>query len=201
MEPTPILPQIARGERFRGKVVLDLVQLSNGWCLLKTENSKSPRDFRVKVIYQLFPRPKSITPKHAHFAIDFYGKFCADKERAMGIFRAIIGMWQGSPVKDLLIETQEIGQSLPGYSPEYILYALRWILEQEDINFAGRPAKKQLELDEVLKSLGIKTPSGREGSQLAISLLCNIALGLHPVEAMKKASLDVLPVKRSKGAV
>lgn len=194
------LSRIAKGEKYRGKLILDLVQLSNGWYLLKTENTKSPRDFRVKVIHQLQPRPRSVTPKHAHFAIDFYGKLCADREKAMEVFDAMSDLWRGGPVQDILKATQESTKDLPGYTLEYILYALRWILEQEDINFAGRPEDKQLELDEVLKKLEIKTPSGRKGSQLAISLLCNIALGLHPVEAMMKANLDVLPAKRAKGA-
>jgi len=193
------LSRIAKGERFRGKLILDLVQLSNGWYLLKTENMKSSRDFRVRAVYQVHPRPRSITPKHAHFAIDFYGKLCADREKAMEVFRAIARLWQGRPVQDVLTATQGRTKDLPGYSLEYILYALRWILEQEDVNFTRRPSDKQLEVDEVLKNLDIETPPGRQGSQLAVSLLCNIALGLHPVEAMMRANLDILPAKRGKG--
>jgi len=79
---------------------------------------------------------------------------------------------------------------------EYILYALKWILEQEDVNFTGRPERKQKELDEICKKCQITVPEGREGSQLAISLLCDIISGVHPVEAFLKANLDVRPVKR-----
>jgi hypothetical protein len=35
----------------------------------------------------------------------------------------------------------------------------------------------------------------REGSQLAISLFCDIVLGVHPVEAFLSARLDVIPRK------
>ena len=79
------------GGRFRGKKILDMVNLSNGWILLKTENRKSPRDFRVRTIYQTTPRIKSYTPKHAHFAIDFYGKLCADREKAINLERRKCG--------------------------------------------------------------------------------------------------------------
>jgi hypothetical protein len=74
-------------------------------------------------------------------------------------------------------------------------------LEQEDVNFRGRPPDRQRELDEVLNRLDIATPQGREGSQLAISLFCNIALGQHPVDAFIRANLDVLPVKRARGRI
>jgi hypothetical protein len=91
---------------------------------------------------------------------------------------------------------------LPGYD-EYILPALNWILEQEDINFTTRPEKKQNELDETLMKAGVTVPSGRVGSQLAISLLCNIAPpnGLHSVDALIRANLDVLTIKKAFGAV
>ncbi|GAB5046670.1 hypothetical protein [Thermodesulfovibrio sp. TK110] len=87
-------------------------------------------------------------------------------------------------------------------SLEYILYALNWILEQEDINFNGRPSKKQKELDEICKIQNIQTPAGREGSQLAIALFCDVANGIHPVEALLKANLDISPkgkLKKIKG--
>jgi hypothetical protein len=76
------------------------------------------------------------------------------------------------------------------------LYGLNWILEQEDVNFTGRPENRQREIDEIFQKSGIKQPPNRSGSQLAISLLCNVALGLHPVDAFIRANLDVLPVKR-----
>jgi hypothetical protein len=44
-----------------------------------------------------------------------------------------------------------------------------------------------------LKRLKIKTPPGREGSQLAIALLFDVFLGTHPLEALLKANLDIRP--------
>ncbi|MEM3637974.1 MAG: hypothetical protein QXX17_00055 [Conexivisphaerales archaeon] len=190
-------PQL--GDRFRGKRILDSVKLSNGWVILKTEDSKSTKDFKVKTIYQTKPRIRSYTPKHAHFAIDLYGKICADREKAKKVFDAIIEVWSGKPPNQVIARHNV--QGLPGYDLEYVLYALNWILEQEDINFKGRPLKKQQEIDDLLRQLGVNTPSGRAGSELAISLLCNIVLGVHPVEAFMRANLDVLPVKRARGAL
>ncbi|MFN4133434.1 MAG: hypothetical protein ACK4GQ_03595, partial [Candidatus Hadarchaeales archaeon] len=61
------------------------------------------------------------------------------------------------------------------------------------INFVGRPEKLQKKLDEKCQKMGVKVPKGREGSQLAISLFCDIASGVHPVEAFLAANLDVVP--------
>jgi hypothetical protein len=187
-------PQV--GDYLRGKKILDIVHLSDGWIILKTENSKSTSDFKVKTVYQTSPRLRYYTPKHAHFAIDFYGKICADKSKAMKLFNAIIETWDRRGIKDIISKYQKDTQSLPGYSLEYTLYALNWILEQEDINFTDRPINRQQDLDDSLSQLKIKTPRGRRGSQLAISLFCNIALGEHPVNAFMKANIDVLPRRR-----
>lgn len=187
-------PQI--GDYLRGKEILDIVYLPGGWIILKTENSKSTKDFKVKTVYQTSPRLRYYTPKHAHFAIDFYGKRCADESKAMRFFSALIEMWDKRGIKDVINKYQKDTKSLPGYSLEYTLYALNWILEQEDINFTDRPTNRQQELDESLSQLKIKTPRGRRGSQLAISLFCNIALGEHPVDAFRKANIDVLPIRR-----
>ena len=189
--------QLEIGKKFRGKEIKDIVKLSNGWYLIKTENSKSVQDFKVKTIFSLKPL-RSLTPKHAHFAIDFYGKLCANKEKAMKVFNAIIDVWSGESVEEVLKKYGSEVKDLPGYDLEYILYALKWILEQEDINFTGRPQKRQQQLDEILKKQGIITPEGRKGSELAISLFCDIASGTHPVEAFIKANLDVIPIKRRK---
>jgi hypothetical protein len=189
--------QLEVGKKFRGKEIKDIVKLSNGWYLIKTENSKSVRDFKVKTIFSLKPL-RSLTPKHAHFAIDFYGKLCANKEKAMKVFNAIIDVWSGKSVEEVLEKYDSEVKNLPGYSLEYVLYALKWILEQEDINFTGRPQKRQQQLEEILRRQGIITPEGRKGSELAISLFCDIASGTHPVEAFIKANLDVIPIKRRK---
>jgi hypothetical protein len=189
--------QLEVGKKFRGKEIKDIVKLSNGWYLIKTENSKSGQDFKVKTIFSLKPL-RSLTPKHAHFAIDFYGKMCANKEKAMKVFNAIVDVWSGESVEKALKKYGSEVKGLPGYDLEYILYALKWILEQEDINFTGRPQKRQQQLEETLRKQGIITPEGRKGSELAISLFCEIASGTHPVEAFIKANLDVIPIKRRK---
>jgi len=181
--------KIRIGDIVRGKKVLDVVNLSNGWQVVKTENTKSSRDFRVKIISP--QHPGGLTIKHAHFAIDFYGKCCRDRKKALKVLEAIVKVWHGEDVKKLLKQYEPQIRGLTGYSLEYILYALRWILDQEDINFKGRPLRKQREIDMKLNKMGIKTPSGREGSQLAIALFCDIASGVHPVEAFYSAGLKI----------
>ncbi|MEO0076946.1 MAG: hypothetical protein ABIK19_04715 [candidate division WOR-3 bacterium] len=182
----------------RGKfarAIREKIELSNGWILIKTDDSKSDKDFKVKTIFSLQP-VRSMTPKHAHFAIDFYGKLCANKEKASKILKSIDELWKGSKeISQLLREYSPLANDLPGYSLEYILYALNWILEQEDINFQGRPDRKQKELEQICRYVGIQPNIRRQGSLLAISLLCDIYNGTHPVEALLKANLDIRPKK------
>jgi hypothetical protein len=174
------------------KKILEIISLSNGWILVKTENSKSTKDFKVRTITDA-NSGKFYTPKHAHFVIDLFGKLCQNKEKAKKIFDAIIEMWQGKDVKNILRKYENHTKGLVGYDLEYILYALKWILEQEDINFNGRPTKLQEKLNEKFNTMNIKIPPQREGSQLAISLFCDILLGIHPVEALLAANLDIIP--------
>jgi hypothetical protein len=194
------MKNIEVGLYLRKKKILDVIRLSNGWYIVKTENSKSARDFRVKTIFQVTPRIKSLTPKHAHFVIDFYGKLCANREKTSKVLKALIEIWNRRPIKEVLGRYESIVNELPGYRLEYILHALNWILEQEDVNYTGRPEKRQQEIDTILQECSIGLPQDRAGSQLAISLFCNVFLGLHPVDAFIKANLDVLPVKRARGA-
>ncbi|MFP3131181.1 MAG: hypothetical protein RXR51_06360 [Nitrososphaeria archaeon] len=193
--------EIKVGEYLRKKRILDVIKLSNGWYLVKTENNKSERDFKVKVIFQTTPRIRTLTPKHAHFAIDFFGKLCADKEKAMKVLEAIIEVWRGNSVQEILTKYERFAYQLPGYSLEYILYSLKWIFEQEDVNFAGRPKDKQNQINETFQKCRIESPPNRAGSELVISLFCNIANGMHPVDAFLRANLYVFPVKRARGAV
>ena len=116
--------EIRVGEYLRKKKILDLVQLSNGWYVIKTEDSKSARDFKVKTIFQTTPRIRSLTPKHAHFVIDFYGKLCANKEKAMEVFEAIVEIWNKKPVQDIVNRHQNFVNELPGYKLEYILHTI-----------------------------------------------------------------------------
>ena len=183
------------GGVFRGRRILDEKKLSNGWYIIKVEGTKSPRDFKVIVIYSIQPR-RFFTPKHAHFAIDLYGKLCADRSKARAVLDAVVEVWRGEPVEAVLNRYRERVEGLPGYDLEYILYALNWILEQEDINFTGRSPEKQEELDNVCRECGVTAPPDRRGSQLAIALLCSIILGKHPVEALLEANLDIKPRRR-----
>lgn len=179
------------------KKILEIIPLSNGWILAKTENSKSILDFKVRTITDVNLQ-KFYTPKHAHFAIDFYGKFCHTPQKAVKVFRAIIDVWQGEEVKKVLQKYQKETRDLPGYNLDYILYALKWILDQEDINFRGRPKKLQRILDRKCKLAKVLVPRHRKGSQLAISLFCDILNGIHPVEALLSANLDIIPKFRGR---
>lgn len=168
---------------------LERKELSNGIIIFTVPGTKSPRDFRVRAY-----NPKTnigLQPKHAHFAIDFYGKLCANKEKALVVLKAIIEVWNRRSVEDVINDCKDKIEELPGYDLEYILYALKWILEQEDINFEGRSAEKQHELDEICRTQKVVTPEGREGSQLAIALFCDIANGTHPVEAFRRSGLRI----------
>jgi hypothetical protein len=180
------------GKGKNKKKILEIIPLSNGWILAKTENSKSLKDFKVRTIIDVESR-KFYTPKHAHFVIDFYGKLCQDKKAAEKLFNAIIEVWQGEEVKKVISKYKNQMNHLVGYKLDYILYALKWILEQEDINFKGRPEKLQQKLNEKFMSIKIKVPKNREGSQLAISLFCDVLSGIHPVEALLNANLDIIP--------
>jgi hypothetical protein len=180
------------GKGKNKKKILEIIPLSNGWILAKTENSKSLKDFKVRTIIDVDSR-KFYTPKHAHFVIDFYGKLCRDRKAAEKLFNAIIEVWQGEEVKKVISKYKNQVHHLLGYKLDYILYALKWILEQEDINFKGRPEKLQQKLNEKFMSIKIKVPKNREGSQLAISLFCDVLSGIHPVEALLNANLDIIP--------
>jgi len=68
---------------------------------------------------------------------------------------------------------------------------MNWILDQEDVNFSGRPEKKQKEIDEILEKQGVSPHPDRKGSELAISLFCDIAGGQHPVEAFYRVNLTI----------
>jgi hypothetical protein len=164
-------------------------ELSNGITIFTVRGKKGPNDFRVRAYNS--KTQIGLQPKHAHFAIDFYGKLCANKEKALNVLMAIIEVWHGKSIEETLLKYKEKCEGLPGYDLEYILNTMKWILEQEDVNFKGRSQKRQIELDKICSSQNIITPKNREGSQLAIALLCDIANGTHPVEAFIKARLRI----------
>lgn len=150
---------------------------------------KGPKDFRVRAF-----NPKTnlrLQPKHAHFAIDYYGKLCADKNKAISLLNAILEIWNRKSVEEVIGKYEAKVDGLPGYNLRYILYSLEWILEQEDINFKSRSSEKQQELDKICETQNIVTPKGREGSKLAIALFCDIANGTHPVEAFIRSGLRI----------
>ncbi len=109
------------------------------------------------------------------------------------MLKAISEVWEKKDIKQILLQYASLTSGLPGYPLEYILYALNWILEQEDLNFTGRPDKKQKELEETCKKQNISLFPGRNGSLLAVALLCDIINGTHPVEALLKGNLDIRP--------
>ncbi|MBE0433483.1 hypothetical protein IBX73_08465 [candidate division WOR-3 bacterium] len=192
----PVVGEFWGRGRFR-KRVREVYRLSNGWYLIKTDNSKSERDFKVKAIFSSEPS-RTMTPKHAHFVIDLYGKLCYDKDKALEVMRAIYDVWRGESISLTLAKYNAGVINLPGYPLEYMLCALAWILEQEDINFTSRPDRRQLELDEICKKQNVALLPTRMGSHLAMSVLCDICNGTHPVEALLKANLDIIPRKYGK---
>jgi len=96
-----------------GRLIKDVRHLGNGWVLLKTENGKSAGDFRVRTVYQTTPSLRYYTPKHAHFAIDLYGKWCKGPQGAWAVFSAIVDLWQGHPLAAVLGRYAQRAQGLP----------------------------------------------------------------------------------------
>lgn len=180
---------VRAGDDFRGKEILDVREVpSNGWTIFKTEGAKSDDDFVVRVRND--QHPIGIKVKHAHFAIDFFGKISSNRDKAIKLLKALESVWRNQPVKTVVEENSEL-EDLPGYNIDYILYTMDWILAQEDINFLGRDAEKQEEIDQILEKQGVSTPPGREGSELAMSMLCDIASGQHPVEAFYRVGIRI----------
>ena len=78
--------------------------------------------------------------------------FIATKEKAMKVFSAIIEIWHNKPVKEVFEKYKNEVKGLPGYDLEYILYTLKWILEQGDINFEENPKRSEDKQKEITKS-------------------------------------------------
>lgn len=177
------------GDSSNGDEILEVKELSDGLTLIRTEGYESEDDFRVKVVND--QHPIGVTVKHAHFAIDFYGKYNYDEELGGRVLQSLIDIWHGQGVEETLERWKDV--ELPGYPLDYVFYAMDWILEQEDINFdpEARDDEKQAEIDNILAQQNVTTPEGRKGSELAISLLCDIANGTHPVEAFYRVNLRI----------
>ena len=181
------------GDTSNGDEIFWVKELSDNQTLVRTEGTLSDEDFRVKLINE--HHPIGVTVKHAHFAIDFFGKLQYDREIGGRVLQSLVDIWHGSAVEEVLNEWRDSGREmdLPGYNLDYIFYAMDGILEQEDVNYdpGGRDDSKQREIDEILQEQGVTTPEGREGSELAISLFCDIANGTHPVEAFYRVGLRI----------
>jgi hypothetical protein len=164
--------------------------LSDGTIVFTVKGKKGPGDFRVRAY-----NPQTnfrIQPKHAHFAIDFYGKLCADREAALILLKAISEIWHQAPVDDVFSKYKDVLAKLPGYKLEYILNSLKLILEQEDINYSTpRRPELQEEFNRICKKQNITTPKGREGSKITIALFCYMVDDMHPVDAFIKLGLRI----------
>ena len=53
--------EIKVGSKIRNKEIKEIIYLSNGWLLLKTENGKSARDFRVRLVTSTNPLRSMVT--------------------------------------------------------------------------------------------------------------------------------------------
>lgn len=181
------------GEEWFGNEVLEVRDLSlEGWVVFKIPGTKSEDDFIVKVINP--DHSQGIAVQHAHFAIDLFGKISRSEDDGTRIFEGVLDMWRGKPVDEVLHELKTETGDLPGYALEYFLFTYDWILDQEDVNYGDdRPERKQNQIDSILESMDAEKAPEREGSQLAIALLADIARGEHPVEALRRANLEIKP--------
>jgi hypothetical protein len=178
--------------------ILETHKLSDGRVILKVKNRKGEGDFRVAVFD---PRAgRRFTPKHAHFAIDIFGKLCRDEKLTCRLLEAIGEIYRGSDAGSVLrglnSNTRLELEKLPGYKIDYILQCLEFIFEQEDVNFdrylksqGGRlPDLRQSFLDRKLASYEEVT----KGRFLAWWLFRRIVKDkIHPVEAMQEARLRI----------
>ena len=157
--------------------ILSIVELSDGRLILKVRNKKGAGDFVIKIFNPLAgKRGRLFTPKHAHFAIDFYGKFCANRELARELLSEVGKVYRKEKTAKEIVEELRKSerfkafQGLPGYDPEYILQCLELIFEQEDVNY----------------------PPPKKGRALAWQLLEDIVINeMHPVEAMLRSGLRI----------
>lgn len=181
------------GDTSNGDKILEVLELTDNQTLIRTEGELSEEDFRVKLINGHHPR--GVTVKHAHFAIDFFGKLQYNREIGGRVLQSLVDIWHGEEVKEILAgwDSETNFGGIPGYNLDYVFHAMAWILDQEDINYNpnNRDSKKQAEIDEILRKQGVSIPEGRQGSALAISMFCDIANGTHPVEAFYRVNLRI----------
>ena len=85
-------------------------------------------------------------------------------------------------------------EQLPGYSVEYVLSALEFIFEQEDVNWnrdmAGKPLPDLRKA--LIRSGSLTEDEAKRGSALAIYLLRRVVRdGVHPVAALLEVGLRI----------
>ena len=163
--------QLVPGD-YMARNILAQKKLSDGTILWKEPGKKGQHDFVVKA--KPPGRKRGYTPKHAHFLIDFYGKLCYSEEVGKLLFDLITDVYKKKPANQVLnsidIETKRKIDNAPGYSLEFILHALEWIFEQEDINYP---------------------PPDYKGRAQAYQMFVDVMNGMHPVDAMKRAGLRI----------
>jgi hypothetical protein len=161
-------------------------EVSENTYLFKTKGDKGDEDYQVRIRNE---KHRAYSIEYTRFAIDIAMKYQNDREKANEVFDAIVRAWDGEEIDDVLDEYDI--ESLPGYDLDFILYALDWIMENEDKIFheRGRSDNKQEQIDEKLAEHDIEKPSDREGSQLAMGLFAGIIAGNHPVDELYDADL------------
>lgn len=162
------------------KRILEERILSDGRIIRTYPGTKGPKDFILKATSLRTGR--EMTPKHAHFVIDFYGKICSSKKDALLEFELIGRIYQGEKAKGILssLSTKDKNKiaSLPGYNIEYILNCLELIFKQEELNY---PSNK----------INPRTGKYFEGKRFTFGMFEDVVNGTHPVEAMKKKGLRI----------
>jgi hypothetical protein len=172
--------------------------LSDGTKIYKVAGRKGKGDFRVIVVH---PKSGRLTPSHAHFAIDLFGKLCADPDKTVELFTAIEAVFRGSSADAVLERLKREGRlndlsSLPAYSVEHVIYALEAIFEQENVNWdrgmAGRPLPKVR--TQWIRQGFITDEEAKKGSAIAIVLLRRVVKDrIHPASALPEVGLRIVP--------
>ena len=175
--------------------VLERRRLSDGTWLFRVADGKGAGDFIVRAVNTV---GRELTPKHAHFAIDVYGKLCSNETLAESLLVSVDRLFAGAGAETILTE---MGQGLvaeldvqPGFSTEYILHSLELIFAQENVNWDRDMVDKPLpSIRRSLLSRKVLTvDESTRGSGLAIALLRQIVRHrVHPVEAMTELGLRI----------
>ena len=136
----------------------------------------------IKVKARLSKLNKTITPKHAHFAIDLYGKLCFSKDVAQIVFGSIEKVFRDTAASQILqtMSNGDIGKvdNSKGYNLEYILNCMELIFKSEEMNYPSTEKNP-------------KTGDYYQGKKFTFDLFQDVMNGTHPVEAMIKKNLRI----------